>query len=252
MHLPKLRIPPRQDIIVSGVFLLLACLLLFSGWDAWRWFKTSPPYVDHERYPVKGIDISAHNGMMNLDAVRQDGVEFVFIKASEGKTFRDPNFRLNYAKARHAGLKIGAYHYFRFDVDGVEQALNLINTVGYRRLDLGVAVDVEEAGNARNVPSDSILERLTRMADYLYMRGYRVIFYSNRDGYFDYLDKVVPGSMLWICSFNRVPINRDWAFWQYNHHGKVKGIKGDVDLDVFAGNRKEWEEFIESQSYPAQ
>ncbi len=242
----------RKDLWISLVFLGLGGLLIMSGWDAWVWFKTSPPYVDPDRYPIRGIDISAHNGMMNLEAARKDGIEFCFIKASEGTNFRDKNFRLNYGKARHAGMKIGAYHYFRFDCDGVEQALNLIGAVGYRQLDLGVAVDVEEAGNKGGVPQDSILDRLSRMAEYLHLRGYRVIFYSNRAGYYDYLEKAVPGSPLWICSFNQFPINADWTFWQYDHHGKVAGIKGDVDLDTFYGNRQEWEAFLSDQQYPGQ
>lgn len=241
----------RKDIWISLVFLGLGGLLVMAAWESWIWFKTTPPYVDTERYPIRGIDISAHNGDINMKDVRKAGYEFCYIKASEGVDFRDKNFRLNYAKARHAGMQIGAYHYFRFDRDGVEQALNLIGAVGYRRLDLGVAVDVEEAGNKQNVPQDSIFDRLARMAEYLHLRGYRVIFYSNRAGYYDYLEKVVPGCPLWICSFSSTPINADWTFWQYDHHGKVPGIKGDVDLDAFYGNRQEWREFISDQQYPA-
>lgn len=241
----------KKDLWVGVVFIGLAALLVMSGWDAFVWFKTSSPYVDPVRYPVRGIDVSSHNGMMNLDAARADGIEFCYIKASEGTDFRDVNFRLNYAKARHAGMKIGAYHYFRFDADGVQQALNLIQAVGYRKLDLGVAVDVEEAGNVRDVPLDSITERLVRMTEYLNLRGYRVIFYSNRQGYYDYLEKALPGYPLWICSFNRMPIDRDWDFWQFDHHGKVAGINGDVDLNVFNGSREDWQLFLKNQQYPA-
>lgn len=85
---------------------------------------------------MKGIDVSAHNGMMNLDAAADDGIEFIFIKASEGENFRDENFVLNYQKARHAGMKVGAYHFFRFDVDGVKQAVNLMRSVGRARSNL--------------------------------------------------------------------------------------------------------------------
>lgn len=241
----------RKDLWISVVFLGLAALLVMASWDSWIWFKTTPPYVDPERYPIRGIDISAHNGMMNLDAAYNDGIRFCYIKASEGAGFRDRNFRLNYSKARHAGMKIGAYHYFRFDTGGVEQARNLIEAVGYRKLDLGIAVDVEETGNATGVPSDSILDRLARMAEYLNLRGYRVVFYSNRSGVYDYLDHAVPGCPLWVCSFSKTPIERDWLFWQYDHHGKVAGISGDVDLNTFYGNEEEWEAFLKEQQYPA-
>lgn len=201
---------------------------------------------------MKGIDVSSHNGMMNLDAAAADGVEFVFIKASEGSDFRDENFRLNYNKALHAGMKIGAYHFFRFDSDGVEQARNLLKVIGIRKLDLGIAVDIESQGNPSGIPLDSIMLRLEQMVDYLNLKGRRVIFYTNRDGYERYLMNNFPGCALWICSFNSNPIDAEWTFWQYNHRGKVKGIKGDVDLDVFFGSREEWNNFLHGGVYPYQ
>ena len=127
---------PVADIEVAVDFLVAVLVLVFAGIWAVKEFMSTPPYVDPERFPIRGIDVSSHNGMMNLDAAAKDGVEFVFIKASEGATFRDPNFRLNYTKARHAGLMTGAYHFFRFDVDGVSQAVNFLRAIGPRRLEL--------------------------------------------------------------------------------------------------------------------
>ena len=121
---------PRADVEAAIDFMLVAALLVFASVWAYHKFISTPPYVDSERYPVRGIDVSSHNGMMNLDAAAKDGVEFIFIKASEGATFRDENFRLNYSKARHAGMKTGAYHFFRFDVDGVAQAVNFVVNCG--------------------------------------------------------------------------------------------------------------------------
>ena len=233
-----------RDIRMVLLFIGVSAMLVVAGWSAYNWYIKTPPYVDPQRYPIRGIDLSSHNGMLSFEGVREDGIEFVFLKASEGTDFRDTNFRLNYDKARKADLKVGAYHYFRFDRDGVSQALNLLRTIGARQLDLGIAVDVEDAGNARGVPRDSIRERLSEMIDYLNLRGYRVTIYSNRDGYYDYLKEDFRGFPLWICSFQSVPINDDWTFWQYYHHGKVKGIKGEVDLNVFSGSRKEWEEYL--------
>ncbi|MDE7509285.1 MAG: hypothetical protein K2M62_04105, partial [Muribaculaceae bacterium] len=147
--LPSLSILARisyklADLRVSLAFVAVSAALACAALWAWRQFKTSPPYVDPERYPVRGIDVSAHNGMMNLDAAAESGIEFIFIKASEGDTFRDANFRINYDKASHAGMKIGAYHFFRFDCDGVSQGMNLRKAIADRPLELGVAIDVEE------------------------------------------------------------------------------------------------------------
>ncbi len=226
---------PRKDMIVAGAFLGVLLLLGGAIWWAWHYYVSTPPYVDHERFPVRGFDISAHNGYANFKAAADAGYQFVFLKASEGTDFRDENFVLNYNKARHAGLKTGAYHFFRFDKDGVEQANNLLRVVGPRPLDLGLAIDVEDTGNAKGVPLDSIRARLQLMVEYLNMRGHRVMLYSNRQGYEKYLLQDFEGMPLWICQFTDNSMNTDWTFWQYDHHGKVPGIRGDVDLNVYAG-----------------
>lgn len=233
-----------HDVESAIDFLMVSLLLVFAGIWAWRQYMTSAPYVDPVKYPIRGIDISAHNGMMNFEAIASDGIEFVFIKATEGRDFRDTNFRLNYEKAREAGLMIGAYHYFRYDSDGVDQAVNLLNTVGDRQLDLGIAVDVEDTGNASGVPLDSIKMRLRDMTEYLNLRGYRVLFYTNRDGYYEKILPELEGMPLWICSFYANPIEAEWTFWQYNHRGRVKGVRGDVDMNAFGGSREDWRQYI--------
>lgn len=237
------------EIKIIAWFLLVVALLGGAGWWAWHKYVTTPPYVDPDRFPVRGIDISAHNGYANLDAVAAEGYDFVWIKASEGKGFRDPNFALNYDKARKAGLKTGAYHFFRFDRDGIQQARNLLNVIGKRDLELGIAIDVEEYGNPAGIPLDSIKNRLQVMVEYLNMKGHRVTFYSNRKGWEDILRDEYEGFPLWVCSFTDNSTADDWTFWQFNHHGKVSGVRGDVDINVFRGSREEWEEYLnESQS----
>lgn len=234
----------RHDIQIAVDFAIVMCLLVFAAFWAWRQYLTSAPYVDPVKYPVRGIDVSAHNGMMNFDAVVADGIKFVFIKATEGTDFTDSNFRLNYDKARRAGLKVGAYHFFRFDADGVDQAINLMKVIGNRELDLGIAVDVERDGNPAKVPEDSIKIRLRDMTEYLNLRGFRVLFYANRDGFYDLLMPELEGMPIWICSFYETPLSADWTFWQYNHRGRVKGIRGDVDMNAFGGSEDDWRQFV--------
>lgn len=239
-----------RDVRISLLFVTVAALLIFVSIWAYNEFMTSPPYIDPEQYPVKGIDVSSHNGLMNLDAAAADGISFIFIKASEGDTFKDKNFRINYDKASHAGLKIGAYHFFRFDVGGVAQAKNLLQAIGHRPLDLGVAIDVEESHNAVGVDSLQIAHRLQAMVQYLNLSGYRVTFYSTREGYYEYVREIAPGACLWIASLNSVPINAEWTFRQYYHRGRVKGIRGDVDLDIFCGSREDWQNYLNGAPWP--
>ncbi len=239
-----------RDGVIGFIFLSVMILLGVSGYMAWNHFMNTPPYIDPEKYPIRGIDISSHNGDINMDEVVKSGISFIFIKASEGADFKDKSFTENYHKARRAGLKIGAYHFFRFDRDGVDQAINLTKAIGSRKLDLGVAIDVETHRNASGIDSALIAKRILDMTEFLNMVGYRVTFYSNREGYYDYLRSSVPGMNLWICSFSSTPINAEWTFWQYDHRGRVPGIEGDVDLDVFCGNEEEWKNYLEGGLWP--
>jgi len=231
-------------------FIFLAVLMIFAAAWAWNEFISKPPYVDPERYPIRGIDISAHNGIVNFNRVAEDGMRFVFIKASEGENFRDENFASNFNSATEAGLKVGVYHFFRFDVDGISQGVNLLRTLDNRKPELGIVIDVEETGNPSGIHPDTIQERLSSMVDILTLKGYRVMFYTNKKGYYDYLKKNFQGYPLWICSFSSTPINTNWTFWQYNHRGRVKGVNGNVDLNTFCGSQSEWVDFLIGEYHP--
>lgn len=189
---------------------------------------------------MRGIDVSSHNGDINFRKVKQGGYEFVFIKATEGVKFVDSKFDRNYKKAKKAGLKIGAYHFFRFDRDGVDQAINLLETIGNREFELGIAIDVEDHGNPKGIAPEVVKERLMAMAEYLYLKGRRVTFYTNRKGYESYLLDTFAGHPLWICSFSETPIDAEWQYWQYSHRGEVDGVDGDCDLNAFFGSREDW------------
>lgn len=233
-----------KDKTAAAVFAVVAIVLVGVCWWAWHEFRTTPPYVDFNRYPIRGVDVSRHNGMMNFDAMAADGIKFVFIKATEGGTHRDENFHMNYQKAVRAGLAVGAYHFFRFDVDGVVQALNFCKMVGDKPLPVGAVIDVEKHGNDESISPEIVSEQVAAMADYLSLKGHRVIIYTNKAGYYDYIYGHLGMYPLWICSFSEVPINAEWTFWQYNHHGSVPGIRGDVDENVFCGSASEWHTFL--------
>lgn len=185
-----------------------------------------------------------------MERVAADGYEFVFIKATEGVDFKDRNFRVNYDKAEKAGLKTGIYHFFRFDRDGVEQALNLLKAVGKRRPDLGIVIDVEKAGNPDSIPKEKIQSRLTHMVEYLNLLGHRVMFYSNRDGYYEYLADAFPGAPLWICGFSENPIHAEWSFWQFNHRGKWTASKETLTSTPSAGQERNGKIFLKATYGP--
>ncbi len=201
--------------------------------------------VSRDLYPVKGIDISAHNGAgIDFDAVAADTVDFVYIKASEGESFRDSLFYANYTGVCKAGLMVGAYHYFRFDREGWRQGRNLLDAVRNLRFDLPLAIDVEEWGNASTYDTDYVARQLRDMIEYLGEYGRKVIIYTNRDGYNRFIRFRFQDVPVWISSFTPKPLDAPWVLWQHSHRGNVQGIHGITDINTFNGSRSEWIEWL--------
>lgn len=194
-------------------------------------------------YETVGIDISAHNGEIDFEKVKGDGVKFVIIKATEGGTFKDRRFIENVRKAREAGLKVGAYHFFRFDTPGYIQGLNFVNSLRDRDLDLPVVIDIEEFTNPNFQATRLVLERLTEMVDHLERHGYRVMIYTNKKGYARFVKGRLEGYPLWLCSLGSLSDDTDCDIWQATHHGRVDGIDTDVDINVYSRSTEEWEKF---------
>lgn len=191
--------------------------------------------IDRSVYTVRGIDLSAHNGEVDFDSVAAEGVDFVYIKASEGATWRDKRFEANYAGARSAGLAVGVYHFFRFDVEGWRQSVNLLRALDHRPVDLPVAIDVEEWGNSMVLSTEDVVRNLQSMIELLRQGGYQTIIYTNKGGYHRFVRGRLDDVPLWICSFTSPAMveNDRWTFWQYSHCGRVAGVRGAVDLNTF-------------------
>ena len=225
-----------------GVLLILALLAASLYVLRIRLHHNSSEIVDND-YELVGIDVSSHNGKINFECVSGAGIDFVIIKASEGAAFRDSRFASNYDSAKDNGLAVGAYHFFRFDVDGTLQARNFVETIGDRDFDLPLVTDVEEHGNPYVFLRSKVVRQLRDMVDELTALEYRVMIYTNKDGYYKFIKDNFDDYPLWLCSLNRRP-ELDWTIWQYSHWGKVDGIQGDVDLNRFYGNLEQWKNWL--------
>lgn len=231
-----------------AIAIVAVTALLILGVMAVRILHHRVAHIDVPRdvYPVKGIDISAHNGNIDFAAVAADTVEFVYIKASEGENFRDSLFNRNYTGACRQGLRVGAYHYFRFDREGWRQGRNFLETVRNLRFDLPLAIDVEEWGNASSFDTQEVEVQLRDMVDYLQEYGRKVIIYTNRDGYNRFIRFRFDNLPVWISSFSPRPLDADWSLWQHSHTGKVRGIEGFTDLNTFNGDRLKWQMWLDT------
>ncbi len=224
---------PIAIIAILFTFILTAC-----------GSSSSPKvYPDRDRFCIIGIDVSSHNGDIDFNQVATDGISFVIIKATEGGTFKDKKFIENIRQARNAGLKVGAYHFFRFDTPGYMQGLNFLHSIRGRQFDLPLVIDLEEWTNPNSQPTPIVLNRLSEMIDHLENHGYRIMLYTNKNGFARFIKGRLEGYPLWICSLVDEPSDIQWTIWQGTHNGRVKGVKHPVDINAFAGNSDDWIRF---------
>ena len=250
----KRPVPTRPDYIKWLLLIGAAALVVLIGaYVVWHFILPHSVNVDRYRYPVAGIDVSKHNGDIDFEQVSDDDYQFVFIKASEGKTYKDDAFERNYEQAREAGLKVGAYHFFRKNRTAREQADNLLAAIRGKHLDLPLVIDLEDDwGNGATVSRQTAIDRVMEMIDILAGKGYRVMIYTNLDGYEKYYKDLLGDHDLWLCSFTSPDLlpHLPHVIQQFSHEGTVSGIDGNVDLNVWRGSEKEWQRYLDSIDQP--
>jgi len=251
----KRQVPTRPDYIKWLLLAGAAALVLLAGaYVAWRYILPHSVNVDRYRYPVAGIDVSKHNGDIDFERVKADDYQFAFIKATEGQTYRDEAFDRNYRAAREAGLKVGAYHFFRKNRTGRDQADNFLAAVRGKTFELPLVIDLEDDwGNGATVGRDTAIERVMEMIGILVDKGYSVMIYTNMNGYNKYYKDLLADHDLWLCSFTSPDLlpSMPHRIQQFSHEGSVDGIDGDVDLNVFRGTRRQWQQYLNEVKQPS-
>lgn len=196
-------------------------------------------------YPVRGVDVSAHQGTVDWPTLAAQDVDFAYVKATEGSGFVDERFETNLRGARDAGLAVGAYHFFSFESPGAAQAAHVVATVPDRPGLLPVAVDVEHYGPFHTGPPDpaTVRAELHDLVDALRAHyGVDPVIYATLSAYRRYVADDFAANPVWIRSVY-VPAmmadDRPWTFWQYSHRDRLEGYDGRepyVDVNVFRGS----------------
>ena len=203
------------------------------------WIPNEPSVAE---YPVRGIDVSHHNGEIDWPEVASDGVAFAFIKTTEGADWQDKRFAQNWADAQAAGIITGAYHFFSTQSSGLDQAANFIATVPRGSGNLPPVIGAEFArdhSQMSDVEFHQNLEILSRELQAHY--GVEPIIYTTKEFHDDYfagrqLDRLWTRAVLGYP----YPLARGWLFWQYSSRGRLDGIQGRVDLNVFQGSKADF------------
>lgn len=226
----------RRILIIIGLIVLFFIIMGHMYFEG-IWIPNFPHRND---FPVRGIDVSHHQGVIDWEKVQRDGIHFAYIKATEGGDWKDRRFQQNWASASKVGLEKGAYHFFTLRTSGDRQAKNFIKTVPREPGVLPPAVDLEFGGNSKARPGVDVfrkelavfLEKLNQTYDTAPVLYTTYTFYSN------YLSGMRI-ERLWIRDVVTRPTgfarNR-WIFWQFSGRGNVRGIQGNVDLNVFHKN----------------
>jgi lysozyme len=189
-----------------------------------------------------GIDVSYHQDTIEWGKVHRAGIKFAFIRVSDSLTVDDPQFTRNWTEARTHRIARGAYQYFRPDQDALAQADKLIAAIANDKGELAPVIDVETTGGLR---PKQIAKQVTLWIDRVRVRlGVEPIVYTSPDFWRDEVGGADLSSQpLWVAHYTkdcpRVPSPwTRWTFWQYSKSGRVPGIKGPVDLDVYQGQMK--------------
>lgn len=244
----------KNNLIILAVILLsfATATYLFNR------FYNRPAFVHYAafgidmpaRYAIHGIDVSRYQKTIGWKLVKEMRVEniligFAFIKATEGISSIDAQFRRNWLQARKAGLPRGAYHFFIASKSGKAQAENFIENVKLRKGDLPPVLDVEQVNGA------SVADLQQRVADWLNVveKEYKVkpIIYTNAVFYETFLASRFDEYPLWVAHYkvkDKPRINRTWHFWQHSESGRVNGIDAFVDFNVFNGDSTDFKKLL--------
>lgn len=198
------------------------------------------------RKAATGIDVSSHQGEIDWGAVAADGVEFAILRIAargytEGKLMPDQMFEANYAAAVEQGLDVGVYIFSQAvsEEEAVEEADYVLSLLNGRELQMPIVFDWEliDHTQARTdaVDSATVTDAALAFCQRVEEAGYQSTVYCNgMVGYLRYDLARMQELELWYADYNSWP---DFAYefhlWQYSHTGKVNGILGNVDLNLY-------------------
>ena len=198
---------------------------------------------------IKGIDVSSNQGKPDWAKVAKSGVKFAILRVHQRDGI-DSSFEYNYKGCKSNGILVGGYKYSYAltPAQAIDEAEDVIAALNGRGLDFPVFYDLEWS-NQRKLGKQAVENIAVAFLTRMKKAGYKVGVYCNYDWYKNCLSNALKQYECWIANYPkkeldngtlqerlRVPVG---VGWQYSEHGKVSGISGNVDMDVFYKNYKE-------------
>lgn len=167
---------------------------------------------------IRGIDVSSHQSSFSTE-----GISFVFIKATEGRSYVNPRLAAQTKRARDAGCVVGFYH-FLWPGNLTAQAEYFVSKAPEKAGDV-LAVDWETTGNgthASNAEKDRFIREVKRLRP-----DHRVVLYCNRNFWLNIDTTSYAGDGLWIADYvtaGKPRIQADWRFHQHTDNPLDKNV----------------------------
>ena len=194
-------------------------------------------------YP--GVDVSAHQGVIDWDAVAKSGIKFAMIRLGyrgyeSGKLVEDEYAQANLQGAMDAGLDVGAYFFSQaLDIRETDEEIEfMLEILGERYLSMPIVLDWEiPAASARSNGMDPVtLTDIQRhFCGIMRDKGYQPMIYFNwhqSEHLYNLHD--LEDYPFWLALYqDRMTYPWKVEMWQYTNSGKVPGINGPVDLNVY-------------------
>lgn len=226
-------------IIIFAAIFLLGLWLFFAIKN--RDIKINDWFVGNY---LKGVDVSSYQKDVDFNKLKEQHIDFVYVKATEGSTHVDESFSKKWKEVKDAGIPSGAYHYYSYYQSGVAQAESFIKTVGDLNGRLIPAIDMElTVDEVYNPPEKDAVVRGLKAFIAVIEEKYKVkpIIYARKDYYEKYLKDDFADYPKWVTNYY-LPAFMDygegWTIWQYDDKGLLDGYSGEKYIDLNVLNNK--------------
>ena len=190
---------------------------------------------------IKGIDVSSFQGKPDWAKVKKAGINFAILRIHQ-KNGPDSSFEHNYKGCRTNAITVGGYKYSYAltEAQALEEAEEILAVLAGRGLDFPVFYDLEWE-RQRKLGKAAVEKIAETFLNRIKKAGYKVGIYCNVDWYRNILTEKLKSYDLWLA---RYPANDNGTVqthlkptagigWQYSSKGKVAGISGNVDMNIF-------------------
>ena len=238
---------PRWAWWIGGTAVIVLYVFLFYhffvGPTGFRWRALYGDAEYPEGYEIHGIDISHYQGKIDWEQLKNAmikgcPVRFVIIKSTEGSSRLDENFRENFNQARDFGFIRGVYHFWSNKSSAREQAYYFLDQVHLTDGDLPPVLDIEHKPADKSVEDfqRDVLTWLHIVEDKYHAKPIIYTYYKFKEQYLS--APVFDDYPYWIAHYyvDKVQYKGKWKFWQHTDVGKLPGIKGYVDFNIYNGS----------------